>query len=71
MVIHGDKSTMFGALRAGDVFSFEGVYHMKVNGEVESNCVCLTDGELASFGNGRFVTPVQGAFVVGHREEET
>ena len=69
MVIHGDKAKMFGALRAGDVFSFDGVYHMKVNGDLESNCVCLADGELASIGNGRFVTPVQGAFVVGHREE--
>lgn len=69
MVIHGDKATKFGALRAGDVFSFEGVYHMKVNGGLGNNCVCLADGEIASFGNEYFVTPVQGAFVVGYREE--
>lgn len=69
MVIYGVDEKIFGALRAGDVFSFDCVCYMKVNGGLESNCVCLADGELASFGDGRFVMPVQGAFVVGHREE--
>jgi hypothetical protein len=59
-----NESCSFEELCYGDVFTFNGVYYMKVREEGDINAVGLVTGGLSYFEEGDVVTPVEVELVI-------
>jgi hypothetical protein len=48
----------------GEVFTFDGLYYMKVIEDSDINAVDLDSGELCYFGEGDVVIPVEAELII-------
>ena len=59
-----NKSCFFEELHYGEVFTFDGLYYMKVIEDSDINAVDLDSGELCYFREGDVVIPVEAELII-------
>lgn len=63
-IIDRTKKLCFSDITVGDVFEFEGIYYMKIEGEEENTSVGLECGGVWHFDPKEPVRLVRGSFVI-------